>query len=233
MFPVKSLPLFLLVLFGPSCVAQSCPADVPTDKDPPPSTLTGTIHHYRQLRDWLGIDLIKPACGEKTIQLIFMKPEPEQRALALDGCSVRLTGSIYESPTGYYSATLSISDPQIEPAPDCHPKPKPPPTQAPPLPAGLRAYSYSIAVDIPQRVPITGRAWRDDGIPGDIEPWSAYADVNLTGGYYIWAGCRKGFVPVAASSSTHDDTDLETGKEAGLSPSEDRVSRFTVKCRRK
>jgi hypothetical protein len=231
---VKELLFSLLLLVGPPCIGQSCPAEVPSGKDPPPSTLTGSIHHYRQLRDWLGIDLTKAACGEQTIELIFMKPEQEQRALALDGCHVRLTGSIYESPTGYYSATLSITDPQIEPAPDCHPKPKPLPTQVPPVPADLRAYSYSIEVNIPQRVPIAGRAWRDDGIPRDLEPWSAYADVFLTGGYYIWASCRKGFVPVAASSSTHDDTDIDTGmKKAGLSPSEDRISRFTVTCRKK
>jgi hypothetical protein len=229
MLRVRHSLLLLLALAGPVCAAQSCPEDVASDKEPPPSTLTGTIHHYRQLREWIGLDLDKAACGEKTIQLIFVVTHAD-RAESLDGCSARVKGSIYESPTGYYSANLAISDPVIDPSPDCRAKPVPA-TKATPPPADLRSYAYSVVVNIPGNVPITGSAWRTDGKPGDLAPWAAYADITLTGGYVIWADCRKGFVPVAASSSTRDDASV-TDVQAGLDPSEDRISRFVVSCQK-
>jgi len=229
---VKCSLLFLLALVGTACAAQSCPTDVAPDKEPPPSTLRGTIHQYRQLRDWIGLDLDTPACGEKTIQLIFLKPVAAERATGFGGCSARVTGAIYESPTGYYSANLAISDPVIDLSPDCHPKPVPAPQTPPQAPSDLLSYSYSVVVNIPGNVPITGRAWRTDGKHGALEPWSAYADVTLTGGYFTWANCRRGFVAVAASSSTHDDASI-TDAQAGLDPSEDHVSRFIVGCKKR
>lgn len=232
MIAVKAPLLCLLTLIGPACAAQVCPKDVAPDQEPPPSTLSGTIHHYRQLRDWIGLDLDTPACGEKTIQLIFLKPSGAKRASSFDGCNARVTGAIYESPTGYYSATLAISDPVIGLSPDCRPKAVPLPKAPPPPPSDLRSYSYSVVVNIPGNVPITGRAWRTDGKQGGLEPWSAYADVTLTGGYFTWANCRRGFVAAAASSSTQDDASI-TDAQAGLDPSEDHVSRFIVECKKR
>jgi hypothetical protein len=187
---------------------------------------------YHQLREWMGLDLTTPACGEKTIQLIFVK-RSAKRAVSLDGCKAVVTGSIFDSPTGYYSASLAIADPTISPSPGCHPHP-PPAHVVPHVPADLRAYAYSLTVDAPKNVPMTGRAWRTDGTPSNLEPWSAYSNIDLTGGFAIWAGCRDGFIPVAASSSTDDDVyiDEDMGK-AALAPSEDHISRFVVQCRRR
>ncbi|MGC2639663.1 MAG: hypothetical protein WA294_20940 [Acidobacteriaceae bacterium] len=226
--------MLLLALVGPACAAQSCPtAD---GAETLSSTLTGTIHHHRQLRDWIGIDLSSPTCGEKTIQIIFVKTDGGERVESLDGCSVRVTGSIYESPTGYYSAPLAISDPVIEPLPGCHPQPLAPTQNSVPLPANLRSYSYSVVTNVPGNVPITGKAWRTEGKPGDLEPWSAYASFHLNGAEdFIWAVCRDGFTPLSASSTTKDEasmTELFGKSAAALSPSQDHISRFVVSCRR-
>jgi hypothetical protein len=230
MGPVNRLAFVLLFLISVARLpAQSFPAQDSTNREPL-STLSGTLHVYHQLREWTGVELSRPARGEKIIQLIFLKPALQQQADSLDGCNVRVTGSLYESPTGYYSANLAISDPTIDPSADCHPKPKQ--TQRVPLdPADLRSYKFTVVVNIPTNVPMTGHAWRTDGKTGTLEPWSAYADLTLTGGFYLWADCRKGFSAVAASSSTGDRADLNDA-QAGLEPSEEHLSRFTITCRK-
>jgi hypothetical protein len=225
---VKAISLFLLALLGAPLTAQSCPKENPPDKLPPSSTLNGTIHVYHQLRTWIGIDLSTPACGEKTIQLTFLRKNQYSKAESLDGCTARVTGPVDFSPTGYYSANLFIQDPAIAPAPNCHPK-SISSTPSVVVPPGLRSYKVEITVDIPNNLPMSGHAWRTDGRETDLTPWDKYADITLTGGYVIWADCRKDFTAKAASSSTHDEASLYDGR-AGLDPSEDHTSKFLVSC---
>src|SRR5579863_10257695 len=84
--------------------AKNCPRASPTEFSVASRTRTldGRLVFHNGVRQWFELKLDKPACGERSIQLITA----DLKSAALEilrGCRVRSRGSIDFSPTGYYS----------------------------------------------------------------------------------------------------------------------------------
>src|SRR5713226_3530041 len=147
---MRSLIVLSIALLAAVAVdAQTCPA---RDEHGPfeasrDSVLHGTLQLHDELRQWIGIKLDQPACEQTEVQLIFSEAKTWRKAEALRGCTVTATGKLFDSPTGYYSADMAISDASLKPDPDCHPFPIKENPHLVPVPQTLRTYHASISVD--------------------------------------------------------------------------------------
>ncbi len=176
--------------------AQTCPAH--GDKGPgeglEPSVLHGTLLLHDELRKWIGITLEQPVCGQTEVQLVFSKTEKWREAEALRGCAVTATGKLFDSPTGYYSADMAISDATLRPDASCRPSPITPDPYAVAIPPTINSYHASITVDYRGKGHIDVSVWQGDGKPVLLTPWQAYVSYTLTGGGdVIWLDCQKDF----------------------------------------
>lgn len=161
--------------------AQNCPPD-----DMGTSTLTSVIRYHSELRQWIGLEVNPPACGQKEIQLTFYKGDP-RKVMALDGCIASITGGIGISSTGYYSRDMYIDDPRIQPDSSCSRVPVPPDLSRARIVPGVRSYKATVTLDLSKMTkPMEGSAWRTDGSTAKLSPWQAYLDPELTGGYVLW-----------------------------------------------
>jgi hypothetical protein len=212
---------------------QSCPVDDESfGYASEESTLHGTLLNHDELRQWLGLKLDRSVCGESEIQLVFV-PDGLKKAETLQGCSVEVTGKLYLSPTGYYSAHLAVQDPRLNPDPSCHPLPLKPDLSSSPVPKDLQTYSVSITVDYRGRghVQVAVRQFETKAI---LKPWQAYATYMLNGSAdLLWFGCRRGFRlghvtqrPPALSPPMTDGSDDEVG--TGLDP--DSINTIMFSC---
>jgi hypothetical protein len=177
--------------------AQTCP---PQDQEhglaeaSRPSVLHGTLLVHDELRQWLGIKLDRPACGQKEVELVYSKAEGWRKAEALRGCTLTATGKLYDSPTGYYSADIAISDPILKPDPSCHAFPVKPDPYAVPIPPGVTEYQVSITVDYRSKGHIDVRVRQSDDKRVLLKPWQAYVNNTLTGSMdVIWFDCPNDF----------------------------------------
>lgn len=150
--------------------------------------------YHDDLRRWLGLKLDKPACGQREIQLVFSDAAAWRKAETLRGCLLTVTGKIFDSPTGYYSASLAMSDSTLHADSSCHPFPVKPDLSTSPIPPSVRLYHVSITVDYRGKGHVGVHV--SDGQNGamPLKPWQAYAHYMLTAGAdVIWFGCRKEF----------------------------------------
>jgi hypothetical protein len=188
--------LCLLLLSAIATYSQSCPKEDPHGRGEAPefSSLHGTLQYHDELRQWLGLKLDRPACGEFEVQLVFIKPDEWRRAESFRECTVMVSGKLYESPTGYYSADMAISDPELKPDPSCRPYPvKPDPTAAR-IPTDLRTFHASVTVDYRGKGYVEVKAWRGEDRRVPLEPWQAFVNYSLTGSEDVmWFVCREDF----------------------------------------
>lgn len=197
---------FLLAGLLVACVAvtaQSCPARDSQGpfEAPSPSTLHGTLLVHNDLRDWIGLKLDRPACGESEIELVFQNGDGFRGAETYNGCALTAIGKLFDSPTGYYSANIAISDPDLKPDPSCHPSALTPDPSESPMPPAVTRYRASIVVDYRGRGRVTVEV-RDSQNNQPLKPWQPFVKYLLTGGRDgIWFSCGDGFTVQKASAS--------------------------------
>jgi hypothetical protein len=174
--------LFLSVFPILAANAQNCP--VRDERGPAEasiaSTLHGTILLHDELRQWLGLKLDQPACAQVEVQLVFSDIEARRSAETLRGCAVSATGALFDSPTGYYSSEIAISNPALKPDPSCHPFPVKPDPSAVPIPTSLKSFRASITVDYRGKGHVDVRVWRSAD-KKSLQPWQSFVQYHLTG----------------------------------------------------
>ena len=187
--------LFLSVFPVLAASAQNCP--VRNERGPAEasvdSTVHGTIVLHDELRQWLGLKLDQPACAQFEVQLVFSDVKAQRSAETLRGCAVSATGKLFDSPTGYYSAEIAISNPALKPDPSCHPFPVKPDQSTAPIPASLKSFRASITVDYRGKGHVDVRVWQsaDKEL---LQPWQSFVHYHLTGSQDVmWFGCREDF----------------------------------------
>jgi hypothetical protein len=183
-----------------------------------PSVLHGTLLLHDELRQWLGIKLDRPACGQKEVQLVFSKDEERRATEALRGCAVTATGKLYDSPTGYYSADMAILDATLKPDPSCRALlVELNPHAVTVLPTVTR-YQASISVDYRGKGHVDVKVWQDDGKSGLLAPWQAYVNYTLTGSMdVIWFGCQEDFLIQDITQTPGSPTGIFEGEPTGTS----------------
>ena len=173
----------------------SCP-DYDKYKDlnaPKPSSLHGTIQFHDEIRQWLGVKLDKPTCNESEIQLVTAKSDGYRQMKTFVGCTVSVTGVLFQGATGYYSTKLAI-DPDIKPEAGCRRSALEPDPLTIPIPATLRNYQVSITVDYRGEGHVDFSAWSSSNPRQRLKPWQTYIHYAMTGGNdSIFFGCHKGF----------------------------------------
>jgi hypothetical protein len=192
---IFAVPLFLIAIHP--AIAQSCPKENPDGPsiDSSPQTLSGRVVYHNGIRQWFGLQLDAPVCGEKEIQLLqgggaFEVDEGNAHAIEVfRGCVVTVHGPLGIPGTGYYSAALYQNADKIEPAKGCVLKPHLPDyTKAKPSPA-IRSYRVAIRIDyLGDHIAISARTGNHI-----LTPWQAYANYQLTGGFGFYAYCADGF----------------------------------------
>jgi hypothetical protein len=234
---IRAIPL-LFTLLSTLLLAQTCPtaADSEQGRDASRSSLLhGQMAYHDDLRQWLGLKLDKRACGQGEIQLVFADATAWRKAEALRGCSLTVDGKIFDSPTGYYSAKLAMSDPMLHTDSSCHPFPVKPDLSTAPIPPSVRLYQVSITVDYRGKghVGIHVSDGQNGAMP--LEPSQAYAHYMLTGSAdVIWFGCRKEFQLEHVTQRPAGSEILSQGDDAGAALRDMQGSNtITYSCQRK
>ena len=190
------LGLLAVLCVSTSAHAQSCPRHDSEGGDDAAdaSLLHGTLVHHNELREWLGLKLDRPACGQNEIELVFYDSSAWRRADSFRGCGLTVVGKLYDSPTGYYSSDMAIEEGKLKPDSSCHPFPVRPDPSTTSIPKDLRTYRASITVDFRGKGRVVVKVWNDRDPQVSLRPWEAYVDYMLTGGGdIIRFDCRKGF----------------------------------------
>lgn len=189
----RARAIVLLVCAVVPAIAQDCPKS--NDKGPAaPSearTLEGSLIYHDGIRQWFELKLDKPECGQASIQILGTK-KARVATETLRGCHVKSEGSLYFSPTGYYTLNICQDVTTIEPVGVCSRKPPFPPNPAARPDKNVRSYQVDMHIDYgpgdhPVEFDVTsaGKALR---------PWQAYASYMLTGGFVLYGMCGDGFV---------------------------------------
>ncbi|HEV2194293.1 MAG TPA: hypothetical protein VGR55_01860 [Candidatus Acidoferrum sp.] len=186
--------LTIMFLAAVSTQAQTCPQNSDNPDTPGPSVaLHGTLIYHDDLRQWLGLRLDHPVCGETEVELVFSNSSAWRRAQSLRGCTLTARGTLYESPTGYYSAKFAI-EATLKSDPSCRPFPVRPDLSTVPIPTTVRIFRASIVVDYRGKGHVGVEVWKNRGKRLLLKPWQAYVNYILTGGRdVIWFGCQKDF----------------------------------------
>jgi hypothetical protein len=222
----------LLALSALSCLhAQNCPPNDMVTPASGPSTLVGVVRYHDELRQWMGLEVNPPVCGQKEIQLTFYKGDPRE-ARAIGGCVASMTGSIGRSSTGYYSRDMYIDDPRIEADSSCHRVPVPMDPSKARIAPGVLSYEATLVIDMSKNKPMEARVWRTDGKTWELAPWQAYIDPDLTGSLCLWVSCRKGYYATSgmATVNGHTESTAPNGDIPGMCPSETSPSSITITC---
>lgn len=203
--------LFITLLISAAAEAESCPPSQ-TENAPEISTLHGKLNRFGELRNWLGIELDQPACGEKIVQLVFKSGDRNREVEALRGCEVTASGKLYEPVTGYYSAKLAIFDPDVKADASCHPQPVEPDPSKADIPADLRSYRASIVVDFRGKGRTKARAWRGQDEQNALRPTTAFVTYMLNGsGEVLHFNCRDGFAVKTIRQMPKGDAPVDEG----------------------
>jgi Domain of unknown function (DUF4431) len=191
---MRGFLLFLAIVWlAPVASAQSCPVSS-TGEAADVSVLHGTLVSHHELRDWLGLALDRPECGEKEVQLVLSDSEAKRRAESFRGCKVTATGKLYYGQTGYYSANVAISIDDLKHDASCHPVAVEPDPAASNIPRDIHRYFASIKVDFRGKGHVTVEVWKDSERSAPLRPWGAYVNYLLNGAAdVIHVGCRDGF----------------------------------------
>lgn len=130
-------------------------------------------------------------------------------------CTLTVTGKLYNSPTGYYSANLAIQDGVLEPDASCQPLPPEPDLSRARVPSRVTSYHVLIDVDYRDKGHVDVLVWQGRSKRTFLRPWQGYADYLLTGARdVLWFGCAEGFLlshvvqtPRATDAIFHDQPD--------------------------
>jgi len=183
---------------APQTLAQNCPPDDGSLSPGEPTTVTGTIRDHNGLRGWIGLQLSHPVCGQKELELTFIKNDTSAKyreTTALDGCKASVTGRLEHSPTAYYATDMFIEDGNIKPDAGCHPAHIQPDLSKAPIPSELRTYKVTVTLNFADgSMPMSGAASSTDSRTNELTPWQAYVEPELNGGQdLLWVSCRDGF----------------------------------------
>lgn len=189
-----ALALSAICTIGTPTAAQSCPDPDTRKPSLAASSLHGTLIYHDELRQWLGLRVDKSICGEGEIELTFLEPKDWRQAEALRDCEVTVIGELFYSPTGYYSATMAVTDPVVAPGVTCKPHPvKTDPALSPRKP-NIKAFVAEVLVDYRDKGRVAVRVWEGRQKKSDLTPWEAYIHYELTGSHDVmWFGCADGF----------------------------------------
>ena len=192
--------LNLIGLFASAMVAFACAAghaageDCPRASSTSPDTasqirlLEGRLVFHDDIRGWWGLELNKPQCGQKFVQLI--PKEGQAKALqVLRQCRIKSTGSIDFSPTGYYTLNVFQNVEKVESIGKC-PR-KPPFPDEPPVKPDGRVSDYTVEMRLTYPGPVKFRVQSGGKT---LRPSRAYASYFLTGGFVLYGHCGDGFV---------------------------------------
>jgi len=187
-----------LLCSAPRTHAQNCPPDDGSFRPSGPTTVAGTIRKHNDLRGWIGLQLSPPVCGQKELELTFIKNDSSAKyreAAALDGCKATVTGRLEDSPTAHYSTAMFIEDGTIDPDASCRPAHIQPDPSKAPVPPDLDTFIATVTVNFADgSTPMRGSASRTDGRNDELAPWQAYIHPWLNGGKdLLWVSCRDGF----------------------------------------
>jgi hypothetical protein len=193
---MRLLAILSASLFFPvAACAQNCPvrSESGLAEASEASTLHGRLILHYGLREWLGLKLDQPACGQADIQLVFSDAKMQRSMESFRGCDVSATGKLFGATTAYYSTDVAISDPAVKPDSSCQPFPIEPDPTAAPIPANLKHFRASISVDYRGNGRVDVRVWQSTN-KKMLQPWRAFVYYFLTGGADVmWFGCREGF----------------------------------------
>ena len=140
------------------------------------------------------LSLDKPACGEDEMQLVFLEPKHWREADALRECNVTVIGTLFYSPTGYYSADMAVTDAMVAPDVSCKPFPVKYDPSLAPRKANITIFVAEIAVDYRNKGRVRVRVWENEQRKSELTPWQPYVHYMLTGSQDVmWFGCADGF----------------------------------------
>lgn len=234
-WPLRTVLIALLSLCATQARAQSCPSENDDDLNvaKTASTIRGTIVRHHELRNWLGLKLDQPVCGETEIELTFDSSARWRETETLRGCQATATGVIFDGVTGYYSTKYAIQDAQIQPDASCRPFPIAPDPAKFTVPNGLRSYRVSIKIDTrgSGHTAMHARKSFHRKLPG---PWLVYVNYWLNGGGdLVWLGCADHFI-MSSMTAKPGSAFQETGGLAqyGVYLNEAGVSKIRFVCRR-
>jgi hypothetical protein len=185
--------LLFASLVTTQALGQTCPHDSSTGPSTPSQarTLEGKLIFHNNIRGWFELQLDKPQCGSRSIELVFPDLKTKNPE-AFRGCRLRSTGTIDIPPTGYYSASLFQDVTKMEAVGRCVLQPPFPDYSHAKPDKQVRAYTVDMHVgyragDHPVEFHV-----RSAG--KELSPWPAYASYFLTGGFVLYGHCADGFV---------------------------------------
>ena len=230
--------LVLMVCLSTSVVGQACPTGAEAQQGleaAEPSTLHGQLIYHDDLRQWSSLRPDRPVCGQDEIQLIFSDAAAGRRAEAMRGCSLTVKGKIFNSPTGYYSTELAMSNPTLDADSNCRPFPVQPDLSKVSVPRSVGHYRVLITVDFRGKGHVSVRV--TDGSSGSnaLEPWQAYAHFMLNGAAdVIWFECQEDFQLEDAKQQPPGAAIDAGGDDAGAAlQNMNGANTITYSCRRK
>lgn len=187
--------VLLASLAGFTSQAQDCPRNDPNGPfvDSIPRTLHGRVVFHNDLRQWLSLELDKPVCGERTVQILMLDKNSDSTGHleTFRGCRVKATGPLGLAGTLYYSADIYQTLEKIEPDPDCVRQTALPDYSKSRPARGIRSYQVKLWFDFygPQG-PLHGRVTSGAKV---LTPWQAYATYSFNGAEDLVAGCTGGY----------------------------------------
>lgn len=187
--------MLALVLFG--CVVdrahgQECPrrsATGPTIASQV-RTVEGRLVFHDDVRQWFELELDKPQCGERSIQLVQLQTKVPLEVFR--GCRIKSSGAIDFSGTGYFSLDTFQDVKSIETVGTCA-RQKPFPDYSGSKPdKNVQAYRVDMHIIYTrQDHPVV---FHVSSAGRELRPWQAYASYWMTGGYVLYGHCGEGFV---------------------------------------
>jgi hypothetical protein len=189
---ICALALGFVICVANGAFAQECP---PAGSAGPNSasrvrTLEGRLVYHDGIRKWFELELDKPQCGQRSVQLTKIGKEPVPLEVFRD-CRVRSSGPIEVSATGYYSLGTFQGVQEIEPIGACSRQSPFPDYSAAKPDKLIRAYSVDMQVNYRRGDhPIVFHAWHA-GM--ELRPRQAYASYWLTGSFVLYGHCGEGF----------------------------------------
>lgn len=212
--------------------AQLCPpGDGRTVDAPKPATLHGRLVFHDNTRGWLGLKLEHPVCGQREIEIAFSSQHGWRYARSLAGCEVSAEGKLSESVTAYYSTSLNLFDPKLQPGADCHPDTA---LSYPDvvIPAKVSHYRVTVWIDVKDQKPLRGEIvdlQRHVALPGS---WRYYAQVSMNGEEDLDLSCHDGFGLISFRSRPGSASSLFTPGTARLHSGELGPSWLSIECKR-
>jgi hypothetical protein len=172
---------------------QQCPQVNGTGANHPSEirAVEGQLVFHDGIRKWFELRMDAPQCGYSSIQLVRI--ERDWAAIeVLRGCRVKSQGAIDFSATGYYSLDLYQDVKEIESIGKCEPQPLLPDYSKAKPNKSVQRYRVEMHVDYrPGDHPII---FRVTSAGRQLQPWQAYANYTLTGGFVLYGHCGDGFV---------------------------------------